>query len=232
MEEKSPAVSLIRWIFILLFMVTILVVLMALISAAGFYYYGIKSSDPSTFQAGLASFTGQFNKVFENYFSSIFPNVWNFIAPLAQIAILLFVLEWFFRRMGITFTPSDQTGGRGIQLAFVAGIATLSMLSIVNRELLDHIWQSLDQVVVLAIIIMSVGYFLNRIGIGVEVFRKATDLNVQAIMAIIIIASLALLSMVNVQGANVVKDIALVVVGFYFGSRRSLEDRDGDQPRR
>jgi hypothetical protein len=231
MEEKSPAISLVRWIFILLFMVTTLVVLMALISAAGFYYYGIKTSDQATFQAGLASFTGQFNKVFENYFSSIFPNVWNFLSPLAQIAILLFVLEWFFRRMGITFTSSEQTGGRGVQLAFVAGIATLSMLSIVNRELLDHIWQSLDQVAVLAIIIVSIAYFLNRIGIGVDIFRKATDLNVQAVMAIIIIASLALLSMVNVQGANVVKDIALVVVGFYFGSRRSLSDRE-DQPGR
>jgi hypothetical protein len=210
-------------------MVTTLVVLIALISAAGFYYYGVQRGDPATFQAGLITFTKQFNQVFENYFSSIFPKVWDFISPVAQIAILLFVLEWFFRRMGITFTTSEQTGGRGVQLAFVAGIATLSLLSIFNRELLNNIWQSLNPVVVLSIIVIAIGFFLNRIGIGVEVFKRATDLNVQAVMAVIIIASLALLSMVNVQGANVVKDIALVVVGFYFGSRRPLTDRDSDQ---
>lgn len=229
-EERAPATTMLRWVFIILLLVTILVMMLTAIAASTLFIFGMQG-DRDSFLPVAGVFLGQFNKVFEQYFSQIFPAIWTFLAPLAQVAILLFVLEWFFRRMGFSFSATDGTEDRTLRLIFVALIAVLALLSVVNKELLGAIWDSVDDVVVVLLVVAAAAYLLRSIGIGTEVFRRVTDLNVQAVMAIIIITSLSLLALVNVNGANVVKDIALVVVGFYFGSRRTEGASAGAEPR-
>lgn len=226
MEERSPAALLLKWIFWLIALLLLLIILVTLISAAGMYFYAFTSKDANALIAVLGPFIGQFDSMVDSFFNKVFPEIWQFISPLAQVAILLVVLEWFFRKMGISFNSPEQVAGVVPQFSFVAGIAVLSLLSVVNRDLLDNIWESIDQVVVLILILSVIIYFLNKIGIDRTILANAGNMNVQAIMALVIIGALALLSLVNVEGANVVKDLALVVVRFYFGSRRGISGED------
>ncbi len=50
--------------------------------------------------------------------------------------------------------------------------------------------------------------------------------NVQALIAIIIVSSVCIAALAGVREVNALKDLALVVVGFYFGSRRRPVDID------
>jgi hypothetical protein len=86
---------------------------------------------------------------------------WNFARPLLQLVILLVIIDWVFRRMGV------------------------------------------------------------QLGVGVRRF----DWNVQAIIAIVVIAAFAVAELGGLGGRGL-KDLALVVVGFYFGTQRRTFEVD------
>lgn len=80
------------------------------------------------------------------------------------------------------------------------------------------------QLALVLLIIMEAG---RRIGIGSDGFSLANVLStnagstsIQAIIAIIIVLAVSIAALGGIGRVDVLKDLALVVVGFYFGSRR------------
>ena len=90
---------------------------------------------------------------------------WSFARPLLQLLLVLLIVDWILKRMGIQFSPGAATTSIGRQFNW----------------------------------------------------------DVQAIIAVIVIAAYAVAQLAGLGGEGM-KDIALVVVGFYFGTqRRSYE---------
>jgi hypothetical protein len=283
MQDRPPAYVLLRWIFFVIFFVVMIILLIGAMIITTMIYTASSGGDVGrTLDQYLPLIAASFgpNSIVQRYFSDVIPTFWSFIAPLAQLAIILLILEWFLSRMGINFSKVEQVAGRGVYIISLMAITFISIMSIINKELLDKIWDStspvlvaglivaavgyglshfkIDQVpgrgiyitilmaitfiaiisvvnkefldkiwdstspvLVAGFIVAAVGYGLSRLGFSSELVRRITDINIQGVIATVVISSLAILSIVNIPGANIVKDLALVIVGFYFGSRRS-----------
>ncbi|NBA95651.1 hypothetical protein [Pseudomonas sp. R5(2019)] len=64
---------------------------------------------------------------------------------------------------------------------------------------------------------------LQRDASGSLFSRIASASNIQAFIAIVIIVSLAIAALSGIGDISVLKDLALVVVGFYFGTKRQSD---------
>lgn len=84
-------------------------------------------------------------------------------------------------------------------------------------------WQFARPLLQLAIVLMIIDWILKRLGIQLGVGVRHFDWNVQAIIAIVVVAAFAVAELSGI-GSGSLKDVVLVVVGFYFGTqRRTLE---------
>jgi hypothetical protein len=88
-------------------------------------------------------------------------------------------------------------------------------------------WRFAEPLVQLMVLLVIVDWLLGRLGIEVKAGLKGFDWNVQAVIAITVIGSFALAALGGIsQGVGVLKDLALVVVGFYFGTQRKMVEVD------
>ena len=76
----------------------------------------------------------------------------------------------------------------------------------------------------LVIILIILEWILLKFGLSVNKNSLKFDSNVQTAIALIVIVSFSLASLSGVDGAGDLKDIALVVVGFYFGTQRKTNE--------
>jgi hypothetical protein len=84
-------------------------------------------------------------------------------------------------------------------------------------------WQFARPLLQLAIVLMIIDWILRRLGIQLGAGARHFDWNVQAIIAIVVVAAFAVAELSGI-GSGSLKDVVLVVVGFYFGTqRRTLE---------
>ncbi|WP_236207827.1 hypothetical protein [Pseudomonas tohonis] len=87
----------------------------------------------------------------------------------------------------------------------------------------------LGPVLQLAIVVAILLHAAEKIGVlkqdaTTSLFSKiAAANNVQAFIAIVIIVSLSIATLGGIGDVPVLKDLALVVVGFYFGTKRQVE---------
>lgn len=107
----------------------------------------------------------------------------------------------------------------------LSGIAT--HILVIGQGLGKFITPILQLALVL-VILASASKFLgiNFSGQNISLYIRdaLSTSNVQAFIAVLIVGSLCLAAIANIGQIGVLKDLALVVVGFYFGSRR----RPGD----
>lgn len=75
----------------------------------------------------------------------------------------------------------------------------------------------------LVIILVILEWLLNKFGISLNLNILRLDKNVQTPIALVIIVAFALAALSDVTGASMLKDVALVVVGFYFGTQKKNE---------
>jgi len=99
----------------------------------------------------------------------------------------------------------------------------LDNISSIGRELASFIRPILQLALILVIIIEAarkVGFF-HEGGMPINIFSSDfRSANIQGVIAIIIVGSVAIAAL-GYGNVDVLKDLALVVVGFYFGTRRS-----------
>ena len=81
----------------------------------------------------------------------------------------------------------------------------------------------------LVIILIVLEWLLGRFGISLNRSILKIDWNVQTIIATVVMIAFSLAALSGVEGASMLKDVALVVVGFYFGTqKKTIESVQGD----
>jgi hypothetical protein len=88
-------------------------------------------------------------------------------------------------------------------------------------------WNLIKPFLQLVIILLIVEWILNKLGISFTSKESKVEWNVQTIIAIIIVVAFALAALSGIAGVESLKELSLVVIGFYFGSKRRVEYRDG-----
>jgi hypothetical protein len=86
-------------------------------------------------------------------------------------------------------------------------------------------WHFVRPLLQLAIVLMIIDWLLRRLGIQLSAGARGFDWNVQAIIAIVVVAAFAIAELSGIGGAGL-KDVVLVVVGFYFGTQRRVFEVD------
>ena len=134
--------------------------------------------------------------------------------------VVVLGLIWFIALMGITiaqfYVPPDIHSPLPI---------ILGQLQNWGEKLGNFIAPVLQLALILLILITTA----ERFGLSTE--RKWPTLaslsagnNIQAFIAVAIVGAVVVGALANVQRIDILKDLALVVVGFYFGTRRSLTE--------
>lgn len=79
-------------------------------------------------------------------------------------------------------------------------------------------WAFIRPFLQLCIILLVVEWTFNKIGISFSGESKM-EWNIQTVIALIIVGAFTLAALSGIAGVSYLEDIALVVIGFYFGSR-------------
>lgn len=81
-------------------------------------------------------------------------------------------------------------------------------------------WKFISPLLQLSIVLVIVEWVLSKLGVKLIPHAQQMSWNVQTVIALVIICTFAIASLADIKGAVYLKDMALVVVGFYFGSKR------------
>jgi len=136
------------------------------------------------------------------------------------LAILTFVAYLVF--LGLSMQSSANS-----QLPIQPEIAKNIAFEI--REFGVFAFEFIKPFLQLTIMLIIVDWLLRRIGIKYKLDFKLTDINTQTVIGLILICAFTLSALSGV-GVGHLKDIALVVVGFYFGTqKRTIKYQTEDQ---
>lgn len=126
-----------------------------------------------------------------------------FLAMISLGVVYLLTLPAVFQ---FVFGPNAATGAAvdEAHATIASGIRTL--------------WRFLAPLLQLIILLIILQWFLDRVGLDFTIKNAAFDLNVQSMLAFIIVGTFCLSTLIgySIEG---LKELSLVVVGFYFGTR-------------
>lgn len=138
----------------------------------------------------------------------------SFKNPLRFIlnsTILIFtILLIFYICVRIYLTSELQSKDADLLVSIAEDLKTISI----------YIFEFIRPFLQLVIVLIILEWLLGRFGISLDKNFKTLEWNVQTIIAIVVIIAFALAALSGVEGASMLKDLALVVVGFYFGTQK------------
>lgn len=109
----------------------------------------------------------------------------------------------------------------GLQLMQIDGQVNIKAVEeaqkIVNN-VGEEAWRFSSPLLQLIIVFLILQWLLSKSGLDLS-FRNLGALNVQILIAILIIATFCISALGNLPGLPLTKDLALIVIGFYFGTR-------------
>lgn len=124
---------------------------------------------------------------------------------LISYTVLIF-LVLFGAYLCIELIPSDRLGG-------IDRVRIISdRISIISSES----WKFVRPLLQLAFIILIFQFLIERFGPGAESL-KFVAADFKSLLALIVVCAFCLASLSGSEGAGSLKDVALVVIGFYFG---------------
>jgi hypothetical protein len=80
----------------------------------------------------------------------------------------------------------------------------------------------------LILILVIIEWLLNKFNISLSSPSLKLDWNVQTVIALIVVCAFSIAALGDIAGADSLKDLALVVVGFYFGTQKKTVYREKD----
>lgn len=90
----------------------------------------------------------------------------------------------------------------------------------------DAAWKFGEPLLQLIVVLALGEWFVSRLGLKVSTLGLGT-INVQTFIAVAIVFTFCLAALANLPGASYMKDVVLIVIGFYFGTRsRQQSDQD------
>ena len=89
-------------------------------------------------------------------------------------------------------------------------------------------WDFIQPFLQLLILLVIIEWIIKKLNISFANDSRF-DWNVQTVIALIVTTAFSMAALTNLSGATVLKDLALVVVGFYFGTqKKTVEYQAGD----
>jgi hypothetical protein len=79
-------------------------------------------------------------------------------------------------------------------------------------------WQFLSPLLQLAIVLIIITWAVERFDVGLKIPDIASDQNIKGTIALIVIGGFLIAVLGSLRYTSDIKDVALVIIGFYFGS--------------
>lgn len=121
--------------------------------------------------------------------------------------------------------------GININSSYEDNTERITMMQNVNNEIkliAYSVFEFIRPFLQLIIILLILEWLINRFGISTNKNFTSISWNVQTIIALIVIVAFSLAALSGIQGAGMLKDLALVVVGFYFGTQKKTVEINQD----
>lgn len=120
----------------------------------------------------------------------------------------------------------------GISYASLKGLESFDNLranvyresSVVVLSALNELWAFFKPIAQLAIVLLVAEWVLEKFGINVGKNTSQFNWTIQSLIAIIVVSAFALAALGGLSNIDALKDVVLVVVGFYFGSQKKSVD--------
>ena len=156
----------------------------------------------------------------ENPKSSI-KNPLRLIVNTTIAVFIIILLAFVGAQVGLSLLSDDSDNFRRIEL--------LTSFSESMRILAIYVFDFIQPFLQLILILTILEWLLNKFGIPLNKSTLKFDWNAQTLIGIVVIVAFSLAALSGVAGASMLKDVALVVVGFYFGTqKRTNEIIQGD----
>jgi hypothetical protein len=111
---------------------------------------------------------------------------------------------------------------------FLFGARPEALLAVADANVtvasgVSTVWRFLSPLLQLIIVLIILHWFLARMGIDLTLNNAVFDLNVQSVLAFLIVGTFCISTLIGytIEG---LKELSLVVVGFYFGTRARLRE--------
>jgi hypothetical protein len=108
--------------------------------------------------------------------------------------------------LAVDFLPSNRFGGEAQARQLTEKIGKIS----------SQVWGFGRPIVQLLVILAILGVILERFNLDIRALTASAD--VRAVLAVGVVLAFSLAALSGSEGASLLKDVALVVVGFYFGT--------------
>lgn len=145
------------------------------------------------------------------------PKPKNPLRLILRAAIFIFIILFLaFLGLKTAAVYDPDPGRKNLLLEIVTKVESIGLLS----------WDFLKPFLQLVGILLIVEWILGKFGISFTNKQSNLEWNVQTVIAIVIIGSFALAALSGIKGVDYLKDLALVVIGFYFGSQKRFNDKD------
>ncbi len=120
-------------------------------------------------------------------------------------AFLFFII--FVAYLMVELVPSDYLGG----------IDRVRIVSDSIKLVASEVWDFARPFIQLIIILAILQPLLEKSGVKLNFASLSSSLDVRSTIAILVVSAFCIAALAGVSGYSALKDVALVVVGFYFG---------------
>jgi hypothetical protein len=90
----------------------------------------------------------------------------------------------------------------------------------------SEVWGFVRPLLQLIVVLLLIEYFVSKAGSHMSPHHLALTWDTRSIVAVVIIATYCIASLSGIQDHYGVKDIVLVVIGFYFGTTRKPGEQE------
>lgn len=91
-------------------------------------------------------------------------------------------------------------------------------------------WDFVRPLLQLGVVLLIVDWLLGRFGFSLAGRRNSRlDWNIQTIIALMVVGAFAIAALGGLAGVSALKDLALVVVGFYFGTQKKSVEVESEK---
>lgn len=145
-----------------------------------------------------------------------FKNPLRLVVNTTIVVFIILLFAYVSAQVALTALSNDSENSKRIEL-----LRTLSEnIRILSIFAFDFMRPFLQLIIILVIL----EWLLNKFGLSLNRNTIKFDWNVQTVIGVVIIIAFALAALSGIPGADMLKDVALVVVGFYFGTQRKTNE--------
>ena len=146
----------------------------------------------------------------------IIKNPLRLIVNTTIVVFIILLIAYIGAQVALAALPNDSDNLKRTEL--------LRTLSDNIRILSIFVFDFVKPFLQLIIILIVLEWLLNKFGLTLNRDAVKFDWNVQTVIGVVVIIAFSLAALSGVPGASMLKDVALVVVGFYFGTQKKTNE--------